>query len=116
MGRKHTNYRQYYKDYFGIDFGPEMAVHHIDFDRSNNNIENLLLMPKELHSRYHWYISSLGGAKTGMIDPDMKIDWNTYKSSALKGLGDTLEEAMDWIRVKSNMIRMKQVGVKFGEW
>ena len=112
MGRKRTNYRQYYKKYFGIEFGPEMAVHHIDFDRTNNNIENLLLLPKELHSKYHWYVSALGGAGTGMIDPDMRISANTYRNSALKGLGETLDEIAEWITTKKNMMRMRDAGVK----
>lgn len=111
MGRKRTNYRQYYKKYFGIEFGPEMAVHHIDFDRTNNNIENLLLLPKELHAKYHWYVSALGGAGTGMIDPDMRISGNTYKNDALIGLGETLKEIMEWIRVKHNMEVLKNAGV-----
>lgn len=47
------NYRQYYKDYFGIDFGSNLHIHHIDGNRENNHIDNLLLMPKELHSKFH---------------------------------------------------------------
>lgn len=102
MGRKktHADYRQYYKDYFGIEFGPEMSVHHIDFDRSNNDIDNLLLMPKELHAKYHMRISQLGGAGTGIIDPDMRISGNTYQIMALKGLGEVMDEIMEWVSYK----------------
>lgn len=35
---KNFNYRKYYKEYYGIDFGSEYDIHHIDFDRSNNDI------------------------------------------------------------------------------
>lgn len=48
------DYRQYYKDYYGIGFdGREFGVHHIDLDRENNDIKNLILLPKDLHKRYH---------------------------------------------------------------
>lgn len=28
-------------------------IHHIDGNHNNNNIENLLMLPREIHSRYH---------------------------------------------------------------
>lgn len=56
---KNFNYRKYYKEYYGIDFGSEYDIHHIDFDRNNNSIENLLLLPKSLHNKYHFYVRSL---------------------------------------------------------
>ena len=30
-------------------------IHHIDSDRNNNHISNLVLMPRYLHKKYHWY-------------------------------------------------------------
>jgi len=53
------DYRKFYKDYYKIDFGKEYEVHHIDLDRNNNDISNLLLLPKELHKRYHKTIMKL---------------------------------------------------------
>ena len=56
MAKKTKNvkdYRRYYKEYFNIDFGKEFDVHHIDCDRNNNDIKNLLLIPKKLHLTYH---------------------------------------------------------------
>lgn len=50
-----TNYRNKYKQYYGIDFGKQYIVHHIDEDRNNNDIDNLLLLPNVLHSKYHQY-------------------------------------------------------------
>lgn len=49
-----NNYRQYYKEYYGIEFGEDYSVHHIDMNRDNNNISNLLLLPKKLHNRLHF--------------------------------------------------------------
>lgn len=47
------NYRKYYKNYYNIDFDKKYVVHHIDCNRENNNIHNLVLLPVELHIKYH---------------------------------------------------------------
>lgn len=49
------DYRKLYKEYYGIEFGKEFAIHHIDGNRNNNEISNLLLLPLSLHSKYHAY-------------------------------------------------------------
>ena len=50
----HKDYISIYKELTGIDFdSSKYEVHHIDSDRSNNDIENLVLLPKELHKKYH---------------------------------------------------------------
>lgn len=56
---KLKNYREKYKRYYGIEFGKEFEVHHMDFDRENDDISNLLLLPKELHQRYHALINAI---------------------------------------------------------
>lgn len=47
------NYRKYYADYFGIEIPKEYHIHHLDRDRNNNNIRNLILLPKEVHEKVH---------------------------------------------------------------
>ena len=112
--RKKFDYRQFYKEYYGIDFDDSMVIHHIDFDRSNNNIDNLLMMPKELHAKYHWNVSALGGAGTGMINSDARITGNLCcDSSRLRGLADALDEIADWVRTKHSMDMMKYAGVRW---
>lgn len=64
---KGGNYRQLYKEWYGIEFGRDMAVHHIDYDRTNNEIDNLLLLPMELHIQYHVIMSHLGGMGTDRL-------------------------------------------------
>lgn len=61
---KSFNYRKYYKDYYGIDFDSSYVIHHIDFDRSNNDINNLILLPSKLHSRYHFLLTGFNPDKT----------------------------------------------------
>lgn len=47
------NYRLKYKRYYGIEFDSKYDVHHIDGNHENNNISNLILLPKDLHQKYH---------------------------------------------------------------
>lgn len=47
------NYRKYYAEFYGIKFGPEYHIHHINFNREDNSIGNLILLPAELHNRLH---------------------------------------------------------------
>ena len=47
------DYRKLYKEHYCIEFGPEYAIHHIDGDRENNDISNLILLPESLHKRWH---------------------------------------------------------------
>ena len=47
------NYRRYYANYFNIVIPQDYVIHHIDHNRDNNNIENLILLPKDLHQQLH---------------------------------------------------------------
>lgn len=53
------NYRKFYKEYYQIEFDNSFHIHHIDGNRENNNINNLLLLPKKLHQQYHFLKSKL---------------------------------------------------------
>lgn len=102
--RKNVDYRQLYKDHYGLEFGNDMAVHHIDFDRSNNSIDNLLLLPRSLHSKYHFVYSMLFGLK---CDQDLKDELKltgpmvpTHYSQWLRKMAETLDEVQPWIAMK----------------
>lgn len=41
------------EEYIGRTLTKEEVVHHIDGDKSNNNIENLLLLDKKTHTKIH---------------------------------------------------------------
>ena len=47
------NYRRFYQDKLGIVLEKSYHVHHIDSNRNNNNIVNLVALPKSLHLMYH---------------------------------------------------------------
>lgn len=51
------DYRKIYEENCNIKIPKGYEVHHIDFDRSNNKIMNLVLLPKELHNKYHTLVN-----------------------------------------------------------
>lgn len=54
LGDKRNRYlhRAVWRHHFG-DIPPGMAVHHVDHDRTNNDVSNLELLPRSEHCSYH---------------------------------------------------------------
>lgn len=53
------NYRKFYEEECNIKIPKGYEIHHIDMNRENNNIENLVMLPKKLHKQYHFYLSMI---------------------------------------------------------
>lgn len=106
---KNFDYRKYYKEYYGIEFGSDYVIHHIDFNQQNNNIYNLILLPKKLHRRYHFILTALG-AKNGIIndfslqmDGQMYEPISEYQKKMLMNFLDVMEELKKWQIYKCNL-------------
>jgi hypothetical protein len=99
-----VDYRQLYKDHYGIEFGRDMVVHHIDFDRSNNSISNLLLLPNNVHSKYHMMYSRLFGLDgNNDLSKDLQLTNLSaliYYLNSFSGMSDALADVMPWMRMK----------------
>ena len=62
MSKKYSrkNYVRDYKEHFNINWkSGEYSVHHLDFDRDNGRITNLLLLPYDIHAEYHNLLNGL---------------------------------------------------------
>lgn len=106
-----NNYRQYYKEYYGIDFGKEFAVHHIDMNRDNNEISNLLLIPSSTHNKFHLssYIYD-SGCKA--INPNLKginASCLNYEIEMLKVYLDSIIIIQEWLGYREMNYRMVQI-------
>lgn len=103
---KLKNYREKYKRYYGIDFGSEYSIHHIDFDRTNNDISNLLLLPKELHAKYHMILNAISicpdkPKADGFIDVRISNAMITdYNAKMFELLPETIAECNKWLKWK----------------
>ena len=93
------NYRKLYEKHYGINIPPEYDIHHIDFNRDNNNIGNLILLPNELHRRIHKCFLSNGGINTNNL---FKFSccanqlWDSIMSEALKDAAKIYEDLQYW--------------------
>jgi hypothetical protein len=58
------NYVNLYKKELEIQFNSsKYEIHHIDLNRKNNKIKNLLLLPRKLHRQYHYYLQVIEAGK-----------------------------------------------------
>ena len=100
------NYRKYFKEYYGINFSKDYEVHHIDLNHNNDDINNLMLLPKKLHNKYHLLMNSTNT----MLDVFYKtfnakihgnaINGDGYNLGMCKELIDTLIECNKWYDYK----------------
>lgn len=51
------NYRKFYEAMCNFQIPKDYEIHHIDFDRNNNKISNLVMLPAFLHKKYHIKLS-----------------------------------------------------------
>lgn len=57
------DYHAFYEKQTGKPVPTDFHVHHIDFDRGNNNISNLVAIPSDLHNLYHTLYDSFSTFK-----------------------------------------------------
>ena len=105
---KLRNYRAMFKRYYGIEFSNKYEVHHIDLNHENNDINNLMLLPRELHHRYHFYLNATnyGEVETYKRTIDVRIygnaiNKNTYERDMIQGLFEVLDECSIWYDYKN---------------
>lgn len=53
-----SRYRKFYETVTGLEIPDNHEIHHLDFNRKNNSIDNLVALPKELHRKYHNTLAS----------------------------------------------------------
>ena len=97
------NYREKYKRYYGIEFDRKFVVHHIDENRENNDINNLLLLPLKLHSKYHTYKDMFKMIAKDGLCLDLTYSGSTMLRMQLAYLDDFVEawsEIQKWIEYK----------------
>lgn len=62
-----VNYKRIYEKAFGIQWDRTLyEIHHVDRNRENNEIGNLLLIPKEIHREIHQIECALLGQWRGI--------------------------------------------------
>ena len=99
-----VDYRKKYFEHYHIDDpGPEYHIHHIDFNRENNDVDNLLMLPRKLHNKYHMCVSALRAP--GINPPVIVIDaqlnaQEQYQTAMLQNYVEVLTEVQKWVDKK----------------
>lgn len=105
-----TDYVKYYKEITNKDFDSnKYQVHHIDLNRNNNDISNLVMLPKELHTKYHIIEQELRGVN---FVPDLRIKsvidmgngYNSFLEYKLSILNKILKECNRWNDYKNYLL------------
>lgn len=99
-----VNYRQLFKDHYRIEFSKDYVVHHRDFDRGNNDICNLMVMPRRLHAKYHYCLNAMRPYYSDMhhslIDATIGFDTTTdFFRAMLRNLADAFDDIAFWEKV-----------------
>ena len=97
---KLKNYRTKYKRYYEIEFGREYAVHHIDGNRENNDIANLVLLPSKLHSQYHFLKTIIDRQNLPTVISGNALSSQSYYLSSLEEFLKVLKECNKWYDYK----------------
>lgn len=102
------NYRKKIEQTYNIKLSNKYVVHHIDFDRANNDINNLMILPRKLHGRYHFIVEGLMKNKN-LKNYERKIDIritsnhcmsNLYQFYMIERVEEVLDECSKWADYK----------------
>ena len=103
---KIKDYRREFKEYYNLELSEEYDIHHIDLNHENNDMNNLMILPKILHIKYHSLLNDLRISKPiKMITLDLKIhgnqiNLNSYNLQIIKDLISVLDECAKWYDYK----------------
>ena len=100
---KGNDFRRYYEEYYNIKIPEEFDIHHIDFNHSNNAIDNLIMIPKILHNKYHYIVTQLGGLENNRLSVYGKINilnGNAYDIDLMKDFCEVMIEIRKWTNLK----------------
>lgn len=107
---KESNCKKIYADYFKIQVKEGYHIHHIDFNPENNDIENLLLLPDDLHRRLHKVKNAYGALLEGQTNLFSDIRSYGVMSLATHEISMIYEEIGIWVEIK----KFEQAGIHLG--
>lgn len=102
--RKKRSYkaRKIYAEHYGITIPDGMEIHHIDGDPTNDEIENLLMLPRELHKAYHKWKACFDRLSFEQYD-GLLLHANQFHFMVMMEFGKVCEECLRWMGYQAQM-------------
>jgi hypothetical protein len=101
-----SNYKKIYKDNIHITWDTKIFhVHHIDRDRSNNEIHNLVLIPSKLHSSYHSLLECISSCYKCIDDFFIVSEADVLARNYIKEFIDMKNDIFTFISLRDNLLR-----------
>lgn len=101
------NYRQKYMSEYGILPSKDYEIYHIDLNHSNNDMNNLVLLPKQLHHKYHSLLKCVENIEGDIFSKCLNAEIHSsvfcgdqFNLEMIKELADTLQECNKWYDYK----------------
>lgn len=106
--KKVANYREIYERETGEPVPNGFHVHHIDGDRRNNHILNLVAIPHNLHNAYHF----AGGQNVGkrfnfLIQDSNEVRLSMFSRNALLRIFKIIDECAQYVDRRDEILRKK---------
>lgn len=104
-----VNYRKVYEELTKTKIPKGFEVHHIDFDRNNNDINNLVAIPKGIHKLYHQTLMY----NSTKVNIDVRFNPISYKFNLerLTELSICSEIIHHYIFFRDALIEGKTIGI-----
>jgi len=102
-------YKKIYEEKTGFKIPVNWHIHHIDLDRENNDVDNLIALPKEVHQKYHFYLTSISVPTTkNKIFLDVSFNLNTFYFSRQDyfNLIDIIYDSTIYLDLKNFLIQI----------
>jgi hypothetical protein len=109
------DYRKFYEEKTGEEIPEGFEVHHLDFDRENNNIKNLVALPSAIHMIYHSCLKefeSIPAIRPEDLIPKSILDHGSgytqflfsQISTVIRKINPTMSEITRWISYRDFLL------------
>ena len=96
------NYRKFYKEQTKKDIPTTFDVHHIDLNKNNNLLFNLVAIPRELHQEYHKIYNTVLFTEISSAD--------FMPKSTIEGFNQHLGDGLD------DLMKLKNIVFEIQKW
>lgn len=105
------NYRKFYQEQTEVELPKDFDVHHIDGNRKNNDIMNLIALPSKLHHQYHFF----QGSETEIKEIEFNINVNPqsyfYTINQLTKLALVVSEMHKFLLYRNSLLNKDCINI-----